>query len=299
MIHLLVNPCAGRGKGAKIGALVEQTLSDSQIPFEKTVTAYAGHAPDIARQAVRSGCNLLLAVGGDGTMGEVAQALVDTDTVLGIIPAGTGNDYIKTLGITPTWRDALNIALHGEREDVDALRVNERICLNIASIGIDACTAFYANQRKRLRGQLAYIAGVFQAFFMAKLPEFTYSIDDGPQSHTSCTLAVFANGQYYGGLFRPVPIARHNDGIMDVLFVDKLSRPRILPLIIGYAKGKHVEWDVCHFYRCHHIYLKTDKEPMILNIDGEILTVDHLDVHLLPKCVRVAVPPKGALSHAH
>lgn len=294
MVHLLINPCAGRGKGEKIGALVERVLLEKNLSYEKMTTQFAGHAPELARQAVQNGCTLILAVGGDGTAGEVAQALIGTDTVLGIIPAGTGNDYIKTLGVNPDWRTALDTALYGERDRVDAMRVNDRICLNIASIGIDACTAYYANRCRIVRGQLAYLWGLLRAFFVATLPAFTYSIDDGPKEHARCTLAVFANGQYYGGLFRPVPIARHNDGIMDVLLVDRLSRPRIIPLIIGYARGKHVDWDVCHFYRCRRIDLQSDEQPMILNVDGEILSAQDLHVQLLPGSVRVAIPEKGA-----
>lgn len=298
MIHLLINPCAGRGKGEKIGSLVEKALTESGIPFLKSVTAYAGHAPNIVRQALQNGSEMILAVGGDGTVGEVAQALAGTDSILGIIPAGTGNDYIKTLGVPEKWRDALDVALNGESEKVDAMLLNDHICMNIASIGLDACTAYYANRCRFFRGQLAYIYGLIRALFVAKLPSFTYSIDDGPAEHTSCTLAVFANGQYYGGLFRPVPVARHNDGIMDVLFTDKLSRLRMIPLIIGYARGRHVGWDVCHFYRCHSIHIKSDNGYMILNVDGDILTVDHLDIRLITKCVRVAVPGKGAHPHA-
>jgi len=192
----------------------------------------------------------------------------------------------------------LDTALHGGCDCVDAMAVNDRICLNIASIGIDACTAYYANRHRFLRGQFGYIAGLFQAFFVAKLPAFAFSIDGGPTKHASCTLAAFANGQYYGGIFRPVPIARNNDGILDVLFVDKLSRLRMLPLIVGYAKGKHVDWDVCHFYRCQNIRIDAEKPPIVLNIDGEIMTVDSLDIRLLPHSVRIAVPKKESEPHA-
>jgi len=261
---------------------------------EKHITSYAGHAPLLAKQAIQSGCTKLLAVGGDGTIGEVSQALMDTETVLGIIPAGTGNDYIKSLNISSNIEEAIQIALTGIRETVDVIRVNSRACLNIASIGIDASTAYYANRCKHLRGQFAYIYGLALAFFKAKLPEFTFSIDGGSIQHAACTLAVFANGQYYGGGFRPVPIARHNDGILDVLMIDKLPRLKMLPLMVSYAKGKHVDWNICHFHRCQSIEIHSGCMPLIINVDGEIMVERDIHIQLIPHSLSVSVPPKGA-----
>ena len=290
MIHLLINPHSGKGRGEQIGLFVEDVLLKRRIPFTKHVTAYAGHAPDLTRHAVQSGCTKLLAVGGDGTMGEVTQSLMGTDIVLGIIPAGTGNDYIKTLGISRYPEQALETALGNNVDAVDVIRINDRACLNIASVGIDATTAYYTNRSKFFRGQLAYVYGLLKAYFMAKLPQFTYSIDGGTSEHTSCTLAVFANGQFYGGGFNPIPFSKHNDGVMDVLLVDKLSRPRILPLIISYAKGKHVQWSICHFHRCQNFKLKSDATPLIFNVDGEIIEASDFNIQLMPRSLKVAVP---------
>ncbi len=293
MIHLLINPHAGKGRGHQVGQMVEGVLSERNIPFVKHVTSYAGQAPQLAQNAVQSGCTKLLAVGGDGTLGEATQSLMGTGVVLGIIPAGTGNDYIKTLGISRHPEEALETALGETMDSVDVIQINGRSCLNIASVGIDATTAYYTNRSKFFRGQFAYIYGLLKAYFMAKLPKFTYSIDGSEKAHASCTLAVFANGQFYGGGFRPIPFAKHNDGIMDVMLVDKLSRPRILPLIISYAKGKHVGWDICHFHRCLNFTLHADSSPLIFNVDGETITASDFCIQLVPRSLCVAVPALG------
>lgn len=290
MIHLLINPNAGKGRGADNGRIVEQALAQRSLCYVKHVTRRAGETTALAQKALDAGCTLLLTVGGDGTVGEASQALIGTETVLGIIPSGTGNDYVKTLGIEPDVGRAIDIALTGARQRVDAMRVNGRACLNIASIGLDASAAHYAARAKRLRGMGAYLYGLCFAFFLGKLPRFVYSIDGGAPVSAVCTLAAFANGQYYGGGFRPVPFASHTDGIMDVLMVDKLPRLRMLPLMASYAKGKHVDWDICRFYRCRRIFIRAAKDPLILNIDGETSVEETIDIELLPRAVCVAVP---------
>jgi YegS/Rv2252/BmrU family lipid kinase len=291
MIHLLINPTAGKGRGEENGKIVERLLTQRQLPFEKHMTEDAGQTTRLAQEAVLDGCTLLLAIGGDGTAGEAAQALIGTDIVLGIIPSGTGNDYVKTIGIPKNNVEAaLDIALGNSTQRVDVMMVNDHACLNIASIGLDACSGYYAAKNKVLRGMAAYIYGLAFAYFVGKLPKFSYTIDDGETAHASCTLAAFANGQYYGGGFRPVPFADHTDGIMDVLLVDKLSRLRILPLLASYAKGKHVSWDICHFHRCRRFRLVSDADDVYLNIDGEVTVVKAIEIELIPQAVCIAVP---------
>ncbi|MBQ9988255.1 MAG: diacylglycerol kinase family lipid kinase [Clostridia bacterium] len=291
MLWVLINPFAGRGRGKNIGENICSELKARGIAFECVSTEFAGHTTVLAQRAVESGCKLLITVGGDGTAGEVAGVLKNTDTAMGLIPAGTGNDYGRLLGIPTNWRDALAIALGNGRRRVDLMDVNGRTCLNICSIGLDSSAGYYADKFKRvLRGMAAYAAGLVIAFVKYKPLEFTMRIDDGPEEKVSATIAVAANGQYYGGGFRAVPFADPSDGVLDLMLVDKLTRLKIIPLLIKYAKGRHTNLPICHFRACHKISISSKSGLFPVNWDGETDRGSEFEIELLPAAMSIAVP---------
>ena len=293
MRTVLVNPCSGNGYGKQAGEAVAACLREKGVPFELATTTHAGHATLLAQEAARKGHMQVLSVGGDGTAGEVAQGLYGTDTSLAIIPAGTGNDFAKTLALPGNLRQAVDVALAAYRHRADVLRVNDRICLNISSVGIDAMAAYHVQRFKRFHGKTAYCAGLAIAFVRYAPLDVCVEIDGAPASQQRLTIAVFANGQYYGGGFRPVPTASPFDGKMDVLLVDGRPRRSLIPLLKMYSHGQHMGLPICHHVQCSHLRLTSHGQAVPLNIDGEILCEPVYDIRLMPGHLWLNTP------HAH
>lgn len=303
MRTVLVNPCSGNGYGKQAGEAVAAYLREKGVPFELVATAYAGHATLLAQEAAHKGHVQVLAVGGDGTAGEAAQGLCGTGTSLAVIPAGTGNDFAKTLALPRDLRQTVDVALMESRRRADVLRVNDRICLNISSVGIDAMAAYHVQRFKRLGGKAAYCAGLAIAFIRYAPLDVSIELDGAPASHAHLTIAVFANGQYYGGGFHPVPTADPFDGKMDVLLVDGRPRRSLLPLLKTYSRGQHMGLPICRHVQCSHLRLISHGKALPLNIDGEILCEPVYDIRLMPGQLWLNTPHANEevvpLDHSH
>ena len=138
----IVNPVAGQGKGSAINAIahIEEYCTDNGINYRILKTAYRGHATLLAQQAVNSKIkyDAVISVGGDGTLLEVANGLVGSDILLGILPAGTGNDFARTIGVKPAFQDALRFIFKNGNRLIDVGGLNDGFFVNVASIGFDA-----------------------------------------------------------------------------------------------------------------------------------------------------------------
>ena len=290
MRTVLVNPCSGNGYGKQAGETVAGYLREKGVPFELVTTTCAGHATLLAQEAVRKGHEQVIAVGGDGTAGEVAQGLYGTGTSLALVPAGTGNDFVRTLALPKDLLQCVDVALQAHRRQADVLRVNDRICLNISSVGIDAMAAYHVQCFKRFRGKAAYCAGLAIAFVRYAPLDVSIELDGEPASPAHLTIAVFANGQYYGGGFHPVPTADPFDGKMDVLLVNGLPRRKLLPLLKTYSQGRHLGLSLCRHIQCNHLRLTSHNKALALNIDGEILYESTYDIRLMPARLWLCIP---------
>lgn len=291
---VIVNPSAGHGRTKRVLEQIKPKL-DASTEYDIWYTQYPFHATELAKQA--AGMNRyerILSLGGDGTLREIAQGILYTDIGLGMIPAGTGNDFCKTLGIPMDIEQALEIALSGERRSIDTLMVDDKICLNIASAGFDARTVKNTFKFKRfVRGFLAYFFGVVQTFFSYRPIELNLELDDGTQLEKKAILICLANGKFYGGGFCPMPMADVTDGKMDIMVADYINRLSILRILPKFIRGKHVGDPRCAIFQCKSAQLRFSGEPC-LNIDGEILEKNTCSVKLLEKSVNVIVKKEGA-----
>ena len=167
MYFFILNPCAGNGRSVKIMQRVVKILEQKKIAFQVIETEYPGHATLIAQEAIRNGYNSIIAVGGDGTVLEVANGMIGESATMGIIPAGTGNDFIKTVGIPNDPEIAAEILLRNKHKQVDiGLADDKRYFLNISGTGFDVEVLKNTEKFKHfMTGLAAYYAAVMMAVF--------------------------------------------------------------------------------------------------------------------------------------
>lgn len=281
MYTFVVNPVAGRGYALKLEESIRQVLNERGVPYEIMHTDHPEHATQLAVQAAAcSDCSGVIAVGGDGTAYEVACGLLGTGVPLGIIPAGTGNDFIKTVGIPKKPMEALDFILNHQARPVDVGRLNGRMFLNVCGTGFDVQTLEYTIAAKKYaRGILPYMIGLFRAIFSYK-PVHVQFTADGDTQERDVLLCSVANGQYIGGGIPVCPGARPDDGMMDMVIVETKPRWKIPFYLPGLMLGKIDHFKITTHKRCKRMSIVS--KDMHLNVDGEILYLDQAEFEILP-----------------
>jgi YegS/Rv2252/BmrU family lipid kinase len=280
---IIANPASRRG--AKYTEAVTAKLDTRGIPHRLYRTENPLHATYLAKQAAEAGEEFVLCVGGDGTLSEVAGGLYGSDTALGIIPAGTGNDFARYLGLPQDPLRALDIALSGGERTIDLGLANGRVFINVAGSGIDVSvlrhTLFY---KRFLHGLPAYVMGVLRAVF-SFAPSAAEIIANGETVRRKCMLVNVANGRFIGGGMMVAPEADASDGLFDVHYVDELSRLRIVPLLAGFIKGTYTRHSFVHSFRCEELTVRFGDSS--LQLDGEITSGNPVTYKLLKSALRV------------
>ncbi len=269
MYKFIVNPAAGSGKTIKCMDKADEYLNHSKIPFEVVYTKEPGHATELAKHfAQNPDTKAVVAVGGDGTIAEVAAGLLDTDCAMGIIPGGTGNDYRRCFGISNDVKDAVDIILSGSARNADTVKINGNTFLNITTVGFDV-EVVRRSQSYRMFGAASYTLAAIERAFFAK-PNRAQITMDGVTEEKEFLLFAAGCGAYYGGGINALPGADPYDGMLDVCLIDNVSTFKILSLLPKYTEGQHTELSMAHFSKAKHIKIVMDK-PHAINADGDIL----------------------------
>lgn len=283
-IYAICNPTAGSGRGKKIGARVEIFLMEKGISCRLHMTEYRGHAVTLAQAAREARVDMVLAIGGDGTALEVARGLMGSATALGIIPAGTGNDFIKTLGVPQEPLAALDYILTHPPQKTDAGEINGRLFLNEVGTGFDVMVLEYAAKAKRYcRGLLPYLYGVLKTLFRFKPIRLTYALEDGREEQKDIFVLAAGNGGVIGGGIRIAPQARADDGLLDVVIVENIPRKRLIARLMGLMQGKILDFPETCYRRVRA--LSFSAPGMRVNVDGEIIPEARAEIRLLPEAL--------------
>ena len=281
MLTLIVNPTAGTGYAQKVAAQLEAALQKRGVSHELIFTEHPGHATELAQAAAqRSDCEAVLSVGGDGTAYEVACGLLHTQKPLGMIPAGTGNDFIKTTGTPKDPMAALDFILTHKPRPVDIGRLNDRMFLNVCGTGFDVMVLDFAESAKKYaRGLFPYMIGLIRAIFHYAPVHVQLEIDGKPMEQDALVCTI-ANGRFIGGGIPICPSADPGDGLLDLLVVQNVPRRRIVRYLPALMSGKLLTLPISKHLRCKKIKLVAP--GMRLNVDGEIFTMDEADFAVLP-----------------
>lgn len=283
---VILNPAGNRGRSAKLRAPLEKALADGR--GELALTRAPGDAQRIAGDAARAGRSII-AVGGDGTLSEVANGILASGqrVPLGIVPAGSGNDYAyNTLKLPHDPLQALEIALHVTPTPMDAGAVNGRYFINSLGVGLDANVAARAERLKRvplLRGNALYqTASVYELLFQYhRCPQLRVSLDGAAQDQRPYTVAAVTIGPTYGGGFHINPNADSTDGLFDVCLIVKPGQMRALRLLPMVKQGKHTDQPEVRHLLARSLALEAD-QPIHAHCDGEVFTAQRFEAHILP-----------------
>jgi diacylglycerol kinase (ATP) len=286
----IVNPIAGKGKASAINSIahIEEYCTRKGIAYRIVKTEYKGHATILARQAVNSETkyDAVISVGGDGTLLEVANGLMGSDILLGVIPAGSGNDFARTIGIKPAIRDALRAIRKKKSRLIDVGRLNDNFFLNVASIGFDAEIAHdITKYRKLFPGRAAYYMAAFIKFLTYKDKEITLNID-GNKIQSKILLVAIANGNYYGGGMKVNPNGMLDDGYFNVIVIDSVPRYKFPFHIFKFIKGDYQYLPYVKTYRCKEISIES-KDKLHINADGEILGTTPVLFNIKPLALNI------------
>lgn len=289
MYLIIANPVAGKGRSLKALSLATKLLDKACVKYNVIKTEYPGHATEIASDAVGRGEKNILALGGDGTVLEVAKALLHTDSVLGIIPGGTGNDFIRSLNVSNDVEAAIENILAGNTKKVDMGTANGNYFLNVAGTGFDVCVVEYTKKTNRfLTGLAAYYLAVVISIFKYKGQIMTIKAN-GQSITKRLMLVAIANGKQYGGGMKVAPMARPDDGVFHITMIDMPSKIKTLFLLPRFIKGHHEKFTEIKSFVCDEIEVVCEN-PMALNIDGDLISKTPAEFKLLKSVLNVFSP---------
>ena len=296
MKHIfIVNPAAGKSdRTAEYREMIDAAFAPRGLSYELLVSGAPGECRTLARQAAQSGEEVrLYACGGDGTLNEVINGVVGYDNAaVTHFPGGSGNDTIKIFD-DPAAFTSIERLLDAEEARFDLIRCNDSYALNVLSIGFDARVGTDIARFKRLplvSGKGAYILSIFSNMLHGLTADYTVTLDSGKVFSGRKTMICVCNGRWYGGGFNPVPEAEPDDGLLDVLLVKKVSLLQVAAVIGKYQKGKYADYPaLIRHERCTKLTIRCDT-PSVVNIDGEALHTDFLDISLKPKALRFFYP---------
>ncbi|MEU6549261.1 YegS/Rv2252/BmrU family lipid kinase [Streptomyces sp. NPDC046915] len=285
----VVNPTAGSAGAAAALLRVARVLREAGAELETEYSRSLAHAQDIARRAGERG-RVVLAVGGDGIAGGIGGALSGTDSVLGLVPAGRGNDFARALDL-PADPDALaRLLLEREPRAVDTIELRSAVHAGTAVLGsvyagVDALANRHANHARLLRGAASYYAGGLRAVTTWRPVNYLVTVDGRPHAHRGYTV-VAANSPYYGSGRMIAPAARVDDGLLEVVMIRAAPRRLFFTLMNELASGAHVERPEVHILRGREIRIEADRE-VPYGADGEVEAVLPVTAKVLPGALRM------------
>lgn len=283
-IQLIINPCAGRGEGARTGPEIARSLSQAGFDCEARITNERGHAIELARRASEGGADCVAIAGGDGSISEVVNGLMQAGgkTPLAIMPVGTGNDFHKMLK-TRDWHEVIDSIRAGSTVAMDVGRCNERYFSNGIGIGFDAKVARLANEIRWLSGNAVYgVALAKTLMFHHDNPQVRITTDN-LNFMQPITMLAAANGRVYGGSFRIAPNASIHDGLLDVVIANGFTRGQILKLVPHVMKGTHLNLPGVQHLQTRTLKIQSHVD-LPVHADGEMLTgnTTELEIEILP-----------------
>ncbi|MFD0692358.1 diacylglycerol/lipid kinase family protein [Actinomadura fibrosa] len=287
----VVNPAAGGSASASTLIPLARLLREAGADVEVEYSRGLEHAATVARAAGAAG-RVVLGVGGDGMVGCVGGALAGTDAVLGIVPAGRGNDFARQLGVPSGPGELARLLLEGEPRAVDAIEANGTPVLGSVYAGVDAVANDNANRTRLLRGSAAYYAGALRAILSWRPADYQVTVDGEEHLRRGYTV-VAANSGYYGFGKHIAPDARVDDGLLDVVLIGTAPKPLFFAVMRELADGSHVRRPQVEVLRGREVRIELAGPPgrtLPYGADGELPGVLPVTARVMPGALRVLAP---------
>ena len=285
----IINLNSGTSSKEAIPGLIDRTIDKDKFDYELAVTQYAGHASEIASKAKDDGVDIVVAVGGDGTVNEVARAIVHSQTALGIIPCGSGNGLARHLLLPMNVKKAIEVLNVCEVRDLDYGIINGFPFFCTCGMGFDAFVSQkFAEAGKR--GPITYVENVLREGLKYKPETYVLQDENGVIKHKAFLISC-ANASQYGNNAYIAPQASMSDGLMDVIIMepfDVFEAPQISIDMFNKTLDKNSKIKT---FKCRKLHIHRSK-PGVIHYDGDpVMTGEDIDVELVPKGIRIVVNP--------
>jgi len=293
----LVNPAAENGAAGRRWPELAHEAASLGLQGDTRFSERPGHLTELAREAAAN-ADLLVAVGGDGTVNEVVNGIAGLDVELALIPRGTGGDFVRTFGIPRKLDRAVEVALRGRTRAIDLGRGRyrswagedeESYFANIASAGMSGAIAKRTNETsKALGGKVSYAWATVAVFSRWRSDEVRVRVDGTEQAGRMHDVIV-ANGRYLGGGMKMVPEAEPDDGLLDVLLIGDLTKRDLLLTMPKTYRGKHLPHPKATLLRGTTVEIDAP-EPLPVELDGEQPGTTPVRFEIVPRALRLRVP---------
>lgn len=284
-----MNPISGTSSKAAIPSLIESTLNKELFEYEIRMTERAGHASEIAKEAKDNHADIVVAVGGDGTVNEVARSIVHSGTALGIIPCGSGNGLARHLFIPMNIRKSIELLNLCEIHDLDYGVINDYPFFCTCGMGFDAFVSMKFAQSGK-RGPITYAENILREGLKYKPETYTLEDETGTKQYKAFLISC-ANASQYGNNAYIAPQASMSDGLMDVIIMepfDVIEAPQVSFDMFNKTLDKNSKIKT---FRCKKLHISRS-HPGVIHYDGDpVMTGADIDVHLEEKGIKVVVNP--------
>jgi YegS/Rv2252/BmrU family lipid kinase len=291
-LTLLVNPVSAHGRTLKLLPVIEAELDALRIPFRVERTRGLEDGAERALRAVEAD-EVPVVISGDGLLGAVGGAMAGSETPLGIVPGGRGNDLARVLGIPDDPIEAAAVLAAGESRRIDVGEANGKRFLGIVSVGFDSEANRLANETNFMRGNLVYAYAAIRTLLGWKPGRFTIRVGEERTRISGYSVSV-ANSRAFGGGMFIAPNAALDDGEFDIVTVGEVSRLRFVGNLPKVFKGTHVDEDEVRVFRAAQLELSASR-PFPVYADGEHLTDLPASLRVIPRALSVLVPPGAGI----
>ncbi|MEA3407772.1 MAG: diacylglycerol kinase family protein [Chloroflexota bacterium] len=301
-VRLVYNPVAGRYDAGKALQRVIDFLQAQGWEVSVSRTQGPGDATVYAREAVKEGADIVVAVGGDGTLGEVASGLAHSDCALGVLPVGTGNVWAHMLGL-PVWTpnrpsallEAARTLVEGKRFPIDLGQMGNRYFVLWTGVGFDAQVVHDVEPHRELRrqfGNLAYFVTAITLSLQLRGTPVTVSVD-GKMTQQRAVLILVTNVQFYGRPWRVAPEARMDDGLLEVYIFKGGGTLNVVGHVVSVLRGRQLHNPNIEVHHGREVVIRSEK-PLPVHVDGDPAGYTPITISVMPKTLQVIVPPSSS-----
>lgn len=290
----IVNPVAGNGFAPKLVDKIKEMVAKYELQAEIVFTKKNGHATELSQQFADQGFRYIIGVGGDGTFNEIVNSFFNNkDIVTGLIPAGTGNDFIQITGFPSRFEDSdWDIFFQKNILPMDIGHCNGKIFLNGMGLGFDAQVAaenYVKPGETKMGGKNKYVWHILKTLLFYREKKMTV-ITDVSKTVTDCFINTVAVGRRFAGAFYLTPEAIANDGLLDVCAIKRLSLFQRLRILLMVPKGTHIHDRRVNYYRTNKLSIEfSEKVPY--HLDGELFFAEKFEIGLFPEALNIIYKP--------
>lgn len=291
----IVNPIAGNGSSKQIVPKLKEEIKKHKISAEIVYSEFTGHATELSEEFIRKEFDFIFAVGGDGTFNEVSKPLINNQKIItGVIPCGTGNDFIQILGFPDRFeQEHWDIFFEQNIKLLDVGACNGKTFTNGMGLGFDAHVAaqnYVAPDEVKKGGKGKYVWHIIKTILFYKEKKMKILSQDNKL--VNCFINTVAIGRRFAGGFLLTPKAIVDDGLLDVCFVQEVSVPRRLKILAQVPKGNHLSDEKVIYYQTNNLKLEFE-EQVPYHLDGELFYSDKFEISIIQKALNVIYNPNG------